>query len=165
LSPAARDLRREVHLLLKQACFDYERLQYNTVVSAVMKMLNALESAAHEAKAVYRELMSILLRVLYPLAPHITHVLWQELAYARQSGPLFDAPWPRPADSALQQDEITWVIQVNGKLRGNMRLALDAKREMIENAAVSEPHVAKFVAGQAIKKIVVVPGKLVNIVV
>jgi len=149
-------------LNLKQACFDYERLQYNTVVSAAMKMLNALESSKLTSGPVLRESCSILLRVLYPVAPHITHVLWSELAF---EGELMDAPWPQPDATAMQQDEIELVVQVNGKLRGSIRVPAAADRASIEAAALSDAHVQKFVAGLAIKKTIVVPGKLVNLVV
>jgi len=149
-------------LNLKQACYDYERLQYNTVISAAMKMLNALENAKLTSGPVLRESLSILLRVLYPMAPHITHVLWSELGF---EGEIMDAPWPQPDPEALKQDEIELVVQVNGKLRGSIRVPAAADRSRIEAAALNDAHVQKFVAGQPIKKTIVVPGKLVNIVV
>jgi leucyl-tRNA synthetase len=163
--PTAATARREIHLALKQASFDYERLQYNTVVSASMKMLNALEGAKLDAGPVLRECFSILLRVLYPMAPHITHVLWGELGYQREHGELLDAPWPQPDPAALQQDEIELVVQVNGKLRGSIRVPAGADRGAIEAAALRDAQVQKFVAGQPVKKTVVVPGKLVNVVI
>ena len=159
---AAQNVRREIHLSLKQACFDYERLQYNTVVSATMKMLNALETSKLSSGAVLRESVSILLRTLYPLAPHITHVLWGELGFP---GEIAAAPWPQSDPAALQQDEIELVVQVNGKLRGSVRVPAAADRAAIEAAARADEHVQRFVAGQPIKKTIVVPGKLVNIVV
>jgi leucyl-tRNA synthetase len=164
-----KGVRREIHLNLKQADFDYERVQYNTVVSAAMKMLNSLEdarlggSAAENALA--REGLGILLRVLYPIAPHITHVLWQELGFANQHGDLLDAPWPAADEAALRQDEIELVVQVNGKLRGSIRVPAAADRQAIEAAALADPAVQKFVAGSPVKRVVVVPGKLVNVVV
>jgi leucyl-tRNA synthetase len=162
LSASERELRREIHLNLKQACYDYERLQYNTVVSAAMKMLNALEGAKLESGAALHESLSILLRVLYPMAPHITHVLWAELGFP---GEIMDAPWPQPDPQALEQEEIELVVQVNGKLRGSIRVPAAADRNLIEATALQDTHVQKFVAGQPIKKTIVVPGKLVNIVV
>ncbi len=118
LPSALKALRREIHLNLRQADFDYARLQYNTVVSAVMKMLNALDDAklgtAPEDGAVLHEAIGILLRTLYPIAPHITHALWNELGYARGFGDLLDAPWPTADEAALMQDEIELVVQVNG---------------------------------------------------
>ena len=121
-SAAEKALRREIHLSLKQACFDYERLQYNTVVSAAMKMLNALETARLPSCGVLRESVNILLRTLYPMAPHITHALWEQLGFAASQGDLLDAPWPEPDPAALVQDEIELVVQVNGKLRGSIRV-------------------------------------------
>ena len=165
VAAAEQALRREIHLNLKQACFDYERLQYNTVVSAAMKMLNALEGAGLNAGSALRESMSILLRTLYPIAPHITDALWTELEFAREHGELLDAPWPQPDPAALRQDEIELVVQVNGKLRGSIRVPAAADRSMIEAAALGDTHVQKFIAGQPVKKTVVVPGKLVNLVV
>jgi leucyl-tRNA synthetase len=162
-------VRRELHLNLKQADFDYDRVQYNTVVSAAMKMLNALDDArlgnsAHE-QALAREGLGILLRVLYPIAPHITHVLWQELGFASQHGDLLDAPWPRADDIALRQDEIELVVQVNGKLRGAIRVPAAADKAAVEQAALADPAVRKFVAGAVVKRVVVVPNKLVNVVI
>jgi len=162
LPASEKELRREIHLNLSQASYDYERLQYNTVISAAMKMLNALESSKLASGPVLRESLSILLRMLYPMAPHITHVLWAELGF---QGEIMDAPWPQPDPEALKQDEIELVVQVNGKLRGSIRVPAAADRNLIEAAALKDAHVQKFVGGQAIKKTIVVPGKLVNIVV
>ena len=169
LPAALREARREIHLSLKQADFDYARVQYNTVVSAAMKMLNALEDArlgdSPAEQALAREGLGILLRVLYPIAPHITHVLWQELGFAAAYGDLLDAPWPQAADEALVQDEIELVVQVNGKLRGAIRVPAAADKQAIERAALADAAVQKFVAGAAVKRVVVVPNKLVNVVV
>jgi leucyl-tRNA synthetase len=164
-SGTERELRREIHLALKQACFDYERLQYNTVVSAAMKMLNAIEGAKLESGPVPREAMNILLRTLYPLAPHITHLLWEELGYAAEHGDLLDVAWPEPDAAALVQDEIELVVQVNGKLRGSIRVPAGADRGAIEAAALGDAHVKKFVGEQPVKRTIIVPGKLVNVVV
>ncbi len=168
LPAALKAVRREIHLNLKQADFDYARLQYNTVVSAAMKMLNALEDAklggSPAEQALARESLGILLRVLYPIAPHVTHVLWQELGFAAQLGDLLDAPWPAADAEALRQDEIELVVQVNGKLRGHIEVPVDAERATIEQAAQAEPNVQRFVEGKPVRKIVVVPGKLVNLV-
>jgi leucyl-tRNA synthetase len=164
-----KGVRREIHLNLKQADFDYERVQYNTVVSAAMKMLNALEDArlgdSPAEAALAREGLGILLRVLYPIAPHITHALWQEMAFAAAYGDLLDAPWPAADEAALRRDEIELVVQVNGKLRGSVRVPAAADRQAIEAAALAEPAVRKFVAGSPVRRVVVVPGKLVNVVV
>jgi leucyl-tRNA synthetase len=170
LSAGAKELRREVHLLLRQISHDYDRLQYNTVVSGAMKLLNALEGAkladSPADDAVLREGTSVLLRALYPAAPHIAHVLWQELGHAQTHGDLLDAPWPRVDPAALLQDEIEYVLQVNGKLRGALRVASSADKAAIEAAALASPEFAKFSEGKPAKKVVMPPGRqLINIVV
>ncbi len=156
-------LRFELHSTLRQAQFDYQRLQYNTVVSACMKMLNTLDGAHAAQTATITEGLGILLRVLYPVAPHIAHVLWNELGFAVAHGPIIDSPWPRLDESALVRDQIELVVQVNGKLRGTIRVPADADRSTIEAAALADESVMKFVTGTP-KKIVVVPGRLVNVV-
>ena len=168
LDMAQRSLRREVHALLKQADFDYERIQYNTVVSAVMKMLNALADAggsnAAQSGALLRESLGILLRVLYPIAPHISHALWLKLGFVPELGDLLDAPWPGPDPAALQMDVIELVVQVNGKLRGSIRIPAGADRPAIESAVLADASIRRHLTG-AVKKVVIVPGKLVNVVV
>ncbi len=167
---AIRDFRRGIFLSLKQASYDYERMQYNTVVSACMKMLNLLEGfsggqglvSVNAVSQASSEALDILLRVLYPVTPHITCVLWKELGYGAD---ILDAPWPAVDEAALVQDEIELVLQVNGKLRGNIRVARTADRAAIERLAVENPNAQKHIAGQTVKKVVVVPGRLVNIVV
>jgi leucyl-tRNA synthetase len=154
-------LRREVHKVLQQADYDIKRIQYNTVVSACMKMLNTLESAKGVEPAVLAEGYAIFLRLLNPVAPHITHVLWQEMGYA---GDILDAAWPQVDPAALEQSEIELMIQVNGKLRGSVKVPKAADKAAIEAAALAEESVQKFLEG-APKKVIVVPGKLVNIVV
>ncbi|MDR2243886.1 MAG: class I tRNA ligase family protein, partial [Burkholderiales bacterium] len=158
----------EIHSTLKQANFDYERLQYNTVVSAGMKMLNALE--AHDgndeaSNVAVSEGVSVLLRILYPVVPHTTYVLWEKLGYDKRYGTLLDAPWPEVDDKALIQDEIELVLQINGKLRGKLTAPATATREMLEALARDSAEVAKHAEGRAVKKIVVVPGRLINVVV
>ncbi|XZG70229.1 leucine--tRNA ligase [Chitinibacteraceae bacterium HSL-7] len=153
-------LRFEIHSTLKQINADFERLQYNTVVSGVMKLLNALEGYKGDNAAVLRESFGILLRAIYPAAPHIAHVLWAELGYGAA---IADAAWPEPGSDALTQDEVKLMVQVNGKLRGEILVAKDASKEAIEAAALADEHVQKFVEGTP-KKVIVVPGRLVNIV-
>ncbi|MFN3883590.1 MAG: leucine--tRNA ligase [Rhodocyclaceae bacterium] len=156
----ATPLRREIHLLLKQANYDMAKLQFNTVASACMKMLNALEKAPTDPYA--SEGFSILLRVLSPIAPHITHALWIELGYGDD---ILKAPWPEPCEEALAQEEEELVLQVNGKLRGAIRVKAGADDAAIEAAALASEAAQKFMAGRPAKKVVVVPGRLVNIVV
>ncbi|AJY68029.1 leucine--tRNA ligase [Burkholderia glumae] len=165
LDEGARALRREIHGVLRQADFDYQRLQYNTVVSAAMKMLNAIEAAKAAPAGVLRETYGILLRVLYPVVPHITFALWQALGYADEFGTLLDAPWPKVDEAALEQAEIELVLQINGKVRGAIKVAKDAGRDVIEAAALADESFAKFGEGKPAKKVIVVPGRLVNVVV
>jgi leucyl-tRNA synthetase len=168
LSPAAKTLRRDIHHVLKQVDYDYQRMQYNTVVSGAMKMLNALEDFKGDGQddaAALREGMNILLRSLYPATPHIAQVLWDELGYVDALGPLLDAPWPQVDAQALVQDEIELVLQVNGKLRGSITVAAGADKAQIEAAALASEAFVKQAAGAAPKKVIVVPGRLVNVVI
>jgi leucyl-tRNA synthetase len=158
--------RFELHNTLKQSNFDYERQQYNTVVSASMKMLNALETVKPGmSPTLAREGASILLRTLYPVAPHITCRLWSDLGFEKTEGELLNAKWPQPDAAALVQDEIKLVLQINGKTRGEIVVASSADKATIEAAAAIAPEVAKFGEGRTPKKIIVVPGRLVNVVV
>jgi len=168
LSGEGKALRREVHLVLKQVSYDYERMQYNTVVSGGMKLLNALESFKSQDaadRAVIREGISVLLRVLYPACPHIAHTLWQDLGFAAKLGDLLDAPWPAVDEAALVQDEIELMLQVNGKLRGAIKVPAAADKAAIEAVALASEDFAKFSEGKAPKKVIIVPGRLVNLVV
>ncbi len=164
-------LRCEVHKLLRQVTADYERLQYNTVISGAMKMLNALEAAAAapasdpSAAAVQREAYGILLRTLYPAAPHITFALWRELGFAAAAGDLSRAPWPEVDEDALRQDEIELVLQIGGKMRGNIRVPAHADEAAIQAAALAAPEFQRFAEGKTARKVIVVPGRLVNVVV
>ncbi|QLI80496.1 leucine--tRNA ligase [Chitinibacter fontanus] len=160
LSKDDKALRFEVHNTLKQINLDYERLQYNTVVSGVMKLLNALEGYKGENSAVIRECFGILLRAIYPAAPHIAHTLWNELSYG---GEIATAAWPEPASDALVQDEVKLMVQINGKLRGEIHVSKDASKEAIEAAALEDEGVKKHLEGTP-KKVIIVPGRLVNIV-
>ncbi len=165
----AKALRLEVHTVLKQIDYDYQRMQYNTVVSGNMKLLNALENFKSDGSAgsykALEEGFDILLRCLYPATPHITHALWKELGYAAKGGDLLDAPWPEVDASALQQDEIELVLQINGKLRGAITVPAGADKATIEAAALASEAFVKQAAGAPAKKVIVVPGRLVNIVV
>ena len=159
---AQKAARFEIHSVLKQANHDFARHQFNTVASAAMKILNALDKLPGVSEPVAKEGVSILLRLLYPLTPHISHQLWRDLGFGAD---ILTAAWPEVDDSALIADEIELVLQVNGKLRGNMRVAKDADRAMIEKLAMQNANVQKHIDGQPVKKVVVVPGRLVNVVV
>jgi leucyl-tRNA synthetase len=169
LSRAVRDLRFEIHTILRRASYDYERKQYNTVVSAAMKMLNALEAGGLQPEmadaAGLRECLSILVRCLYPVVPHITHALWQALDLGRGRLDLIDAPWPVVDEQALVRDTVTMVLQINGKTRGSLDVPAGADKEVIERLAAKAPEVARQSEGRPPRRIVVVPGRLVNVVV
>jgi len=169
LSPAAATLRREMHLLLRQVSHDYDRMHYNTVISGAMKMLNAIDDAKLSDTpadgAAAAESMGLLLRVLYPAAPHITHALWRELGYEARHGEIIDAPWPTVDEAALVQAEIELMLQVSGKLRGSIRVPADADRATVTAAALTSPEFARFSEGRPAKNVIVVPGRLVNVVV
>ena len=165
LSEDDQALRLEMYTVLKQANFDYQRKQYNTVVSATMKMLNAVEQAKAVSPEVRRETFGILLRVLYPVVPHITFTLWNLAGFKDQFGDLLDAPWPEVDEAALVQSEITLMIQVNGKLRGQVLVPIDADKATIESLALASEAAIKAMDGAPAKKVIIVPGRLVNIVI
>jgi leucyl-tRNA synthetase len=154
---------------LKQVDYDYQRMQYNTVVSGAMKMINALEDFkamdCAGAQVALIEGYGILLRCLYPATPHLAHALWADLGYAAHLGDMLDAPWPQVDASALVQDEIELVLQINGKLRGAVVVPAGADKAAIEAAALASEVFKSFAAGAPAKKVIVVPGRLVNIVV
>ncbi|SDZ19575.1 leucine--tRNA ligase [Variovorax sp. YR266] len=164
----AQALRREVHTVLRQIDYDYQRMQYNTVVSGAMKLLNALEGfkpdgSAGDAAAM-REGFGILLRCLYPATPHIAQQLWNELGYDKDLGGLLDAPWPAVDVGALVQDEIELMLQVNGKLRGKLSVPAGASKDEIEKLALACDDFVNFAEGAPPKRVIVVPGRLVNVV-
>ncbi|MBU0586937.1 MAG: leucine--tRNA ligase [Gammaproteobacteria bacterium] len=165
----AKALRLDIHTVLKQIDYDYQRMQYNTVVSGAMKLLNALEdfkgAATAGGEVAMLEGFGILLRCLYPVAPHIAHSLWVELGYADVLGDVLDARWPQVDEAALKQDEIELMLQVNGKLRGAIRVPATADKAQIEQAAVSSEAFVRLAEGAIPKKVIVVPGRLVNVVI
>jgi leucyl-tRNA synthetase len=158
-------LRREVHLNLKQASSDLARHQFNTVASAGMKLLNALERAPADGgdarAAVLAEGFSVLLRFLSPITPHITQELWVELGFGND---ILTAAWPVVDEAALVQDELELVLQINGKHRGSITVAATADKAAIEALAIASEAAQKQLNGAAPKKVIVVPGRLVNIV-
>lgn len=169
LSSDAKSLRRDVYAVLKQVSYDFERMQYNTVVSGCMKLLNALENFKPADAAtdgpVLREAFGILLRALYPACPHMTYALWGRLGYEAQWGNLLDAPWPAVDESALVLDELELMLQINGKLRGSIKVSATADKSVIEASALQSEEFIRFAEGKPAKKVVVVPGRLVNVVV
>ncbi|HEC15204.1 MAG TPA: leucine--tRNA ligase [Sedimenticola sp.] len=163
LEETQRQARREIHGALKQAAFDYDRQQFNTVVSACMKIVNTLYKLGDTRAdgAVLHEGVSIVLRLLGPIAPHITHHLWRELGYGDD---ILEADWPRPDEAALKQESIPLVVQVNGKVRSHIQVAADADDPVIERTALADGNVQRFIGDARVRKIIIVPGKLVNIV-
>lgn len=153
--------RREIHTLLQQAQNDFERAQFNTVVSACMKLLNLLQKQSDDLPLI-QEGLSILLRLLAPIAPHVTHHLWRELGYGED---ILQASWPVVDVSALQANEMSLVVQVNGKMRGHIIVPVEAAQTEIEQAVLQDAHIQKFLDGVTIKKIIVVPKRLVNVVI
>ena len=174
ISPEVASARKEIHANLKQANFDFAKFQFNTVASAAMKILNAMrglpqmhdDAPSFQHADAYQQLLhegfSILLRLLSPITPHVSHHLWRELGF----GPdILAAPWPEPDAAALIADEIELVVQVNGKKRGDVRAPRDADGAAIERLVLANPAIQKFIDGRPVKKVVVVPGRLVNVVV
>jgi leucyl-tRNA synthetase len=168
-------IRFELHTVLKQANADYARNQFNTVVSAGMKLLNLAEETAqkHGAAALKgeAETLSVLIRLLAPVVPHICHSLWQSLngAFSTLLGTrvinLEAAGWPQPDAAAMVRSELDLVVQVNGKLRGKITVPASADNATIEAAALGNAEAQRFMEGKPAKKVIVVKGKLVNIVV
>ena len=158
-------VRRAIHLAIKQASNDVGlHHKFNTAVAAVMTLMNVLEKApttTAQDRALLQEGLQAVVLLLAPITPHISHEIWQRLGH---QDPIIDAQWPQVDESALVQDSLVLVIQVNGKLRGQIEVPASASREEIEAAARSNENVLRFTDGLSIRKVIVVPGKLVNIV-
>jgi leucyl-tRNA synthetase len=166
--PAQTDIFRQVYEILDQIKFDYERQQFNTVVSSCMKILNLLTKIPDSNDAfidirdiIIHEGFSILLRLLAPITPHITHQLWQDLHYPDL---ILDACFPRPSPVVFKVDTIEMVVQVNGKLRSRIRVPYSADKETIEEKVKADEKVQFALQGKEIKKIITVPKKLLNVV-
>lgn len=154
--------RRDIYNILQQASFDIEHLRLNTVVSAAMKLLNLLQEVPVDAnEIVIYEGCHILLCLLNPIIPHIVHYLWKELQF---SGTALDAKWPQVDLEALKQDFLELIVQINGKVRGKITVSVDADEKEIQSAAIANKSAGRIIGSAAIKKIIVVPRKLVNIV-
>ena len=165
LTNEQKEVRRSIHLAIKQASQDIgQNHKFNTAIAAVMTLMNVLEKApqtTEQDRALMQEGLETVALLLAPITPHICHVLWNELGHADA---VIDARWPSVDESALVQDTLQIVIQVNGKLRGHIEVAAQASREDIEAAARTNENVLRFTEGLTIRKVIVVPGKLVNIV-
>jgi leucyl-tRNA synthetase len=167
LAPAQKTLRRQLHETIQKVGDDYgRRHSFNTAIAAQMELLNHVgkfDDMSEQGRAVRHEALQVMVLLLNPVTPHVCHALWQALGHPETL--LEDLPFPRADRAALERDSVTLAVQVNGKLRGTIEMAPDAPRESIEAAAQAEPGVARFIAGQVVRKVIVVPGKIVNIVV
>jgi leucyl-tRNA synthetase len=166
LPPALKDLRRQSHQTLSKVTDDIGRRRtFNTAIASVMELLNAvskLDDSSVPAKSVRQEALEFAVLTLSPIVPHICHTLWQALGHQEA---VLDVRWPRPDDAALKQDNLEIVVQVNGKLRGRVSVPVQAGEDKVREIALADAAVARHVDGKLVKKVIVVPGKLVNIVV
>lgn len=165
LDDAQKGVRRAIHAAIKQAGTDVGQFhKFNTAIAQVMTLMNVLEKAPQataQDRALLHEGLEAVTLLLAPITPHISHVLWEQLGHAQ---PVIDAAWPAVDEQALVQDSVVLVVQVNGKLRGQVEMPAGASREEVEAAARANENVLRFTEGLAIRKVIVVPGKLVNIV-
>ena len=165
LDESQQALRRQLHETFAKVGDDVgRRYTFNTAIAAIMELLNAAtrtQADGPQDRAVRQEVLAGIVRMLAPMVPHIAESLWRGLGHA---GSVMAERWPMPDPAALTRTTLELVVQVNGKLRGRIQVAVDAARETIESAALAEPSVQPFVQGKDVKKIVVVPGKLVNVV-
>ncbi|HEU4665293.1 MAG TPA: leucine--tRNA ligase [Dokdonella sp.] len=167
LDAAQKTLRRQVHETIQKVSDDIgRRYAFNTAIAALMELLNAVgkfDDASEQGRAVRHEALEAMVLLLNPVTPHIAHALWQVLGHRETL--IEDQPWPKADPAALARDTVTLAVQVNGKLRATIEVAVSAGKDEVERLALAEPKVAEFVGGQAPKKVIVVPGKIVNIVV
>jgi len=165
LNDEQKAVRRAIHLAIRQASTDVgQHHKFNTAIAQVMTLMNVLEkapTASEQDRALLQEGLETVALLLAPITPHICHELWQQLG---KSGAIIDAQWPKVDESALVQDSLTLVVQVNGKLRGQIEVPASASREEVETAARGNENVLRFTEGLTIRKVIVIPGKLVNIV-
>ena len=165
LSKKHRELRRKTHLTINKVNDDYcRRNTFNTAIAAVMELLNEItrhRDSDGQSFAVRREALTITLLLLSPIAPHITHALWQLLGH---QGAIANATWPKADPSVLEIESMQLVVQVNGKVRGKIELSVDADKSQIEKLALNDENARRFFDGLDVKKLIIVPGKLVNIV-
>jgi leucyl-tRNA synthetase len=166
LSPAQRELRRAAHQALAKATDDIgRRRNFNTAAAAMMELLNAIRSfgdTSPQGRAVRHEALSIATLVLAPITPHVCHALWQALGH---SSALIDERWPVPDAHALATETHAIVVQVNGKLRGHISVPVSADEAAVRAAALADDNVRRFVADRPVRRVIIVPGKLVNVVV
>lgn len=161
-----RELRRQTQVAIQRVTDDMGRRQvFNTAVAAVMELVNAIGHAGDatpQAAAVRREALEAALLLLSPIAPHLTHVLWKQMGHQRA---IIDEPWPQVDEAALSREFIEIVVQVNGKLRGRLRVGAEAGQQEIEDLALRDEQVLRHLEGQTVKRVIFVPSKLINIVI
>ena len=166
LNDDLKALRRQTHQTLAKVSDDIGRRHtFNTAIAAVMELMNAiakLDDDGAEAQAVVHEALDTVVLMLAAITPHICHSLWHALGHEEA---IVDVAWPKVDESALVQDKVELMVQVNGKLRSKIKVAADAQKDVIEAAALSDDNVSRFIDGKDVRKIIVVPGRLVNIVV
>ena len=166
LNAAQKTLRRQLHEAIQKVGDDYgRRYSFNTAIAALMELLNHVskfDDMSEQGRAVRHEALQAMVLLLNPVTPHVCHHLWQVLGHPETL--LEDVPFPQADPAALVRDAVTLAVQVNGKLRGTIEMAVDAPREAVEAAALAEPNVVKFMDGLTVRKVIVVPGKIVNIV-
>jgi len=171
VDPAALDagqkaLRRQLHETIQKVGDDVgRRHSFNTAIAALMELLNALgkfDDHSEQGRAVRHEALEAMVLLLNPVVPHVSHALWQVLGHPAEV--LEDQPWPKADEAALVRDSLTLAVQVNGKLRGTIEIAAGASKEQAEQLALAHPNVIAFMEGQSVRKVIVVPGKIVNIV-
>jgi leucyl-tRNA synthetase len=166
LDDGQRDLRRKTHQTIAKVSDDIgRRYTFNTAIAATMELLNAVnrfEDPSEQGRAVVGEALEAVVLLLSPMVPHICHALWHVLGHETA---LVDVRWPAFDESALQQDMLEIVVQVNGKLRGRIKVATDTAKEEIAELALADENVQRYIAGKDVRKTIVVPGRLVNVVV
>jgi len=167
LNAAQKAMRRQVHQTIAKVSDDIaRRYTFNTAIAAIMELMNALarfDDSSEQGRAVAQEAWQAIIRMLNPITPHMAHALHQALGHAETL--IDDLPWPAHDPAALQRDSVTLAVQVNGKLRGQIAVAVDAPCEQIERQAMAEESVARYLENVSVRKVIVVPGKIVNIVV
>ena len=167
LDPAGRELRRQLHATIQKVGDDYgRRYSFNTAIASVMELLNHVgkyDDASPNAHVLRQEAFEAIVLLLNPITPHASHAMWQRLGHPETL--LEDVPFPTADPEALARDSVTLAVQVNGKLRATIEAPADASREDIERQALADPKVAKFIGDGRVRKVVVVPGKIVNVVV
>lgn len=166
LSPQLKDLRRKLHETILKVGDDYgRRYTFNTAIAAIMELMNELakvQDTGPQSRALAQEVLEAVVLMLSPILPHVCHRLWLDLGH---EGAVLEQSWPVHDPEALVRDEVQLVVQVNGKLRGRISVAADASAEQVQAIAMADPNVQRFVEGKPLRKAIVVPNKLVNLVV